>query len=194
MNISSTLSSIFQWDALLKISNSLGLEKIITEKLISKGIPLLLHQIHKNLEVSDESSEALINALNQHTKAKTPIEEIISPKNLAEWKKIISYIFGNETENITAGLAKEVGVSQAQVTGLLAEIAPLLMGIIGEKRISSKLDTPKLIKLLSKMVESTSEESVLLSLSSSLLDKNKDGKIQDDIIRIGINWLKNRFF
>ena len=80
------------------------------------------------------------------------------------------------------------------MTGLLAEIAPLLMGIIGEKRISSKLDTPKLIKLLSKMVESTSEESVLLSLSSSLLDKNKDGKIQDDIIRIGINWLKNRFF
>ena len=66
------------------------------------------------------------------------------------------------------------------------------MGIIGEKRVSSKLDTTGLIKLLSKTIGTTSEKSVLSSLTTSLLDKNGDGKVQDDIIRIGINWLKNK--
>ncbi|MBP6981663.1 DUF937 domain-containing protein [Candidatus Gracilibacteria bacterium] len=192
MDISSLISSTFKGDAPSKIANSLGIESGTAQKLIALGIPLLIQQIHKNAQ-TPEGVEALEKALNNHTKAKTNIEEIISPVNLAEGKKIINHILGNETESTTAELAKKVGVSEAQVTGLLAELAPLLMGIIGEKRVSSKLDTTGLIKLLSKTIGTTSEKSVLSSLTISLLDKNGDGKVQDDIIRIGINWLKNRF-
>ena len=191
MDISSLISSTFKWDATSKIANSLGIESGTAQKLITLGIPLLIEQIHKNAQ-TPEGVEALEKALNNHTKAKTNIEEIISPINLAEWKKIINHILGNKTESTTAELAKEVWVSEVQVSGILAELAPLLMGIIGEKRVSSKLDTTGLIKLLSKTMWTTSEKSVLSSLTTSILDKNGDGKVQDDIIRTGINWLKNR--
>lgn len=192
MDISSLLSSALNGGAASQIATSLGVDNATAQKLIAIGTPLLLNQMDKNAQ-TPAGAEAFSKALDKHKKGKTSIDDLTSSESLADGKKIISHILGSDTESTTTHLAQKAGVSPEQASGLLARLAPLLMGALGEQKASNGLDTSAIVGLLSETAGSTSEKSLLSSLATSFLDKNGDGKIQDDIIRMGMNWLKNRF-
>lgn len=190
MDISSLLTSALAGGAASKIANSLGVDNATAQKLIAIGTPMLLNQMKKNAETPD-GAEALSKALDKHPKTKD-VTALASADTLADGKKILGHLFGGDEDTTTEDIAAKAGVSKEQAGGLLAGLAPLLMGALGEQKATGGLDTASIIGMLGKAAGGTSEKSLMTSLATSFLDKNGDGQIQDDVLRMGMNWLKNK--
>jgi hypothetical protein len=67
------------------------------------------------------------------------------------------------------------------------------MSGLGEAKAKGNLDLGSLAGMLGGATKASSDNSLMTSLATSLLDKNGDGQVQDDLLRMGTNWLKKKF-
>jgi hypothetical protein len=96
--------------------------------------------------------------------------------------KILSQVIGGKKEKVQNNLAKQTGLQSGQVSGLLTQLAPMLLGALGnqKKRRQSGANgiaglLPSLGSLLGGPIQAA------LSGIASLLDADKDGNIMDDL-------------
>lgn len=146
--------------------------------------------MHKNAQ-TPEGAEALSKALDKHPKVKT-IDTVTSAEWQTEWKQIVNHIFGDQSDAATADIAAQAWVSTAQASGLLSGLAPMLMWALGEQKATNGLNTSDIVGLLEKTASGTSQSGLMTSLATSFLDKNGDGNIKDDLLNMGMNWLKGK--
>lgn len=188
MDITSLLTSALAGGAAEKLATQLGVESTVAKKMIALGAPVLLSRLAKNAS-SPDGAAALYNTLDKHATPKKSITET----DTTDGMKMLGHIFGADQEDTLSTVASEAGVSPSQAGGALAALAPILMGALGQQKASGGLDLGSLAGLLTQTTSATNKNSLMTSLATSLLDKNGDGQIQDDMLRMGVNWLKNKF-
>jgi hypothetical protein len=186
MNISSLLKSwLAAWGA-QKIAKKLGIDNPLALKLIALGAPVLLARMSKNAE-SEEWKTALYKALDKHQTAKNDIDD-----DDTDGQKILGHVFGDDDSDLDK-VASEAWVSRDQAKGALASLAPLLMSGLGQEKASGNLDLGSLAGMLGGATKASSDNSLMTSLATSLLDKDGDGDIKDDMMNMWVNWLKKKF-
>lgn len=147
-------------------------------KLTELAVPTLLAGLGKNSS-TDEGANSLLDALSQHEdKDVSNLENALKYVDTEDGSKIIGHIFGGNTEKVKDNLAKESGLDNNQVSGILNQLAPLLMGTLGQEKKAGSLDTGSLTQVLLGLVGSGSKGGVL-DFVLNMFDGDGDGGLLD---------------
>jgi hypothetical protein len=108
---------------------------------------------------------------------------------------ILGHLLGEKRPGVIEQLSRESGLSQDQSGGLLAKLAPLILGALGKQRKTQHVDDRGLSDLLSESFGQVAKKSPRSqSMIEKLLDRDGDGNIMDDLMEtVGKGLLKNLF-
>lgn len=167
-------------DNLSKIGENVGAKTDEVQKLVDLGIPTIMQAMGRNTN-SQDGAQSLANALAQHENDDV-IGMIKDPSKIdtSDGQKILSHILSSRDETVKANLAKETGLGKDQVGSVLAQLAPLLMGVLGQQQKQRGAGSTGVSSLVTDAL-GKSAKGGMMDLASKFLDKDKDGSVVDDI-------------
>lgn len=167
-------------DTLKKLGTTAGVEPEKVQQLAKLGMPALLKAMERNAG-TPEGAEALNKALEQHKDEDVDdIDGFLKNFNMDDGAKMLKHIFAGNDARVENNLAKQTGLQTGQVSGIMTQLAPLLMGALGKQKQQQNLDSSGLGGMLSGLL-SQGGGSGIMGVVTNLLDSDKDGDIMDDI-------------
>lgn len=167
-------------ETLNKLGQSVGANPSQVQQLAQLAMPALLEALGRNAG-SPEGSESLASALEQHQDDNVEdVDGFLNAVNPDEGSKILQHIFPENTEQVQDDLAKQTGMETGQVSGILAMLAPLLLGALGQEKKQQNVDAAGIPDLLSGLL-SKGNFGGLMGMVTNLLDANQDGSIMDEV-------------
>jgi hypothetical protein len=145
-----------------------------------------MEALNRNTRTS-QGAHSLFEALEEHQEDK--VEDLYSFFNNVDKEdgmKMLQHIFSDKKKLVQSNLSKTTGLKQDQVGSLLSQLAPLLLGVLGNQKKEQNIDAEGVSNLtnsLTKKLQQTGGDS-LFSLVTKLLDSNKDGSIIDDLFNM----------
>ena len=103
-------------------------------KVAQSALPLLLKTLQQNAG-TPEGAKSLNKALEAHQD--DPVKNVLGfleGVDTADGAKILQHIFSSKNETVQKDLAKKSGLNVNQVAGLLTQLAPLLLGVLGNQK------------------------------------------------------------
>ncbi|AHM56100.1 hypothetical protein EAL2_c08000 [Peptoclostridium acidaminophilum DSM 3953] len=176
-------SQLSNQEALKKLGKSVNANPSQVEQLTQIGMPVLLEALNRNSN-TPQGAEALASALDRHQDDN--VDDLIGfldNVDTSDGEKILQHVLSDKNDRVQSNLAKQTGMDASQVSGLLAQLAPLLLGALGNQKKAQNLDAAGVSNLTSSLTGmlGQSEKGGLLGLATQLLDADKDGSIIDDI-------------
>lgn len=136
MNITDLISGGIGSQAVEGISQKLGIDKNQTQWVVSAAIPLMISALNYNAQKSPEQAQGIQNAID--TKHSGGIFDnlagLFNDGPTEDEDKIVNHMFGRNTENVKESLSEKSGISVGKIAGILALLAPLVMGYLGKKK------------------------------------------------------------
>lgn len=136
-----------------------------------------------NKNAQSGGAEGISNALNQHDGS---ILDNLSGflgqgGNQQDGLGILGHVLGNKQQNVESAISQQSGLNTAQVTQILALVAPIVMGYLGKQKQSAGLDSNGIAGLLGGLVggstTQTNQSGVNLGGFEKLLDQDGDGQL-----------------
>ena len=188
----SILNNIIQsiWQSQLeKLGQKIWLSEAQTKQAASLLMPLILSAMDKNTGTK-EWADSLFGALDKHTT--TPDVDQIDEN---DGMKILWHIFGNKLGKVEEKASETTWLAASQIDGLLKNLAPLLLGQLGEKKSSWSLDLSGLLNTISwATTEAKQSDNGLYKLIGWLLDSEGDGDYKDDLLQKWADMLMWKLF
>lgn len=128
----------------------------------------------------DIFNDVIGNLLNRDAKAVQGNERTLNGAG------ILQHVLGSKESSVFESLAKTNGIDKDKLISLAVKIAPFVMGALGKAKNEHGLDTGGLGSLLGDVMNSLSkQDSKQSSFLNSILDKDGDGSIADDLAGMG---------
>jgi hypothetical protein len=106
---------------------------------------------------------------------------------------ILQHILGARQSGAADTIAKASGLSSQQVGTLMVTLAPMVMAALGKTKKDQKMAPNDLAGMLGGLMNPTSgkkkQTDPTMAMINAFLDKNKDGSIADDLMRMGSSFL-----
>lgn len=167
-------------DTLNKLGQSVGVEPSQVQKVAQMGMPALLQALGRNAS-TEEGAAALAGALDQHQDDNVDdVAGFLNNVNTNDGAKMLQHIFTGNNDLVQNNLAKQTGLETGQVSGIMSQLAPLLLGALGQQKKEQNLDSSGISNLLGGVL-GQANNSGLMGMVTNLLDSDKDGNIIDDI-------------
>ena len=93
---------------------------------------------------------------------------------------MLGHIFAGRQQSVNSNLAQQTGLESSQVSGVMAQLAPLVLGALGQQKKEQDLDSTGVAGLLSGLLAQGGGGG-LADIAMSLLDADKDGDVMDDV-------------
>jgi hypothetical protein len=170
--------------AFKQLNQSVNADPEKVEKTVQLGIPMLMEALNRNSNTS-QGAQDLANALEQHKDDKVDdLAGFLQNVDTEDGSKILQHIFANKNKDVQSNLSKTTGLKQDQVGSILAKIAPLLLGALGNQKKEQNLDANGISNLTSSLSQNLQQAGggSLFSMATKLLDTNKNGSILDEIM------------
>ena len=134
MNFNELISGNIAVQATEGISQKLGVDKEQTKWVISAAIPLMLSSINYNAKNKPEQAASLNEAIATEDSSSMfdNISSLFTKEPSENNNNIVHQIFGNNTDSVKESLAEKSGINADKIGGILALIAPLVMGYLGK--------------------------------------------------------------
>ncbi|MGD9907606.1 MAG: DUF937 domain-containing protein, partial [Mesotoga sp.] len=162
-----------------ELAKSVGTTPDKVQKVTQLGLPTLLQGLTRNAS-TQEGAESLNRALDQHKDENVDdVKSYLSNADRSGGQKILSHIFPENEERVEKNLATQTGLKKNQVSGILSQIAPLLLAALGNEKTKSNVDSSGIAGFLSN-IASSSSNSGMMGKAADLLDKDRDGSFLDD--------------
>ncbi len=165
------------------IANKLGIEASDTESVIAYLAPILMGAIKQNFQ-SNRNSTDLLNQIQD-----SQFSDIIdSPKKAVEkdnltdiGNTILKELTGSKDNSLkmASHVQKETGISDIIIKKILPMIAPFVIGSLGKKAAPS----------INQNQSNNSTDSGLENILISMIDKDHDGSIVDDMMKMAMKYL-----
>ncbi len=181
--LESLASQIGQQD-ISQISRQLGTDENSTQSAIEAALPLLVDALGRNAD-SDQGAEALTSALrNKHQGS---VVDNLSGYfsnggDVQDGNGILGHVLGNQRSVVERGVGQFAGMDTNNTSRLLAMLAPVVLGQLGQMRQRNNMGANDVQNLLRG--ERQQAESQLGGMAR-LLDMDGDGDITDDMMNIG---------
>lgn len=173
-----------------KLGQSVGANPEQVEQLAKIGLPTLMKALSQNASTPDGAS-ALAKALEQHEEDdEDDLDGFLGKVDTNEGAKILQHVLGGKTQTVQNNLASQTGLKSDQVSGLLTQLAPLVLGALGQQKKSQNLDASGISNMLSGVMSGDGND--LMGMASKILDADKDGDIMDDIGNLISGFMKKR--
>jgi len=173
-------------EVIQQLNKSVGGESEKVEKVVRLGIPLLMEALNRNTN-DPEGAQALTKALEQHQEDKVDdLFNFFRNVDTEDGRKILQHILPHKNEVVQRSLSRTTGLKQEQIGSLLAQLAPLLLGALGNQKKEQNLDANGISDLTSMLSQSLQQLSggKLFSLVTKILDTNRNGSFIDDLFRM----------
>jgi len=168
-------------ETLNKLGQTVGADPSQVQQLTQLGMPVLLQALGRNAGTS-EGASALAAALDQHQDDNVDdVAGFLNNVNTADGAKMLQHIFSGNKDRVQNNLAKQTGLQSGQVSGLLTQLAPLLLGALAQQKKTQNLDPSGLNGMLGGLLQQQGGNNGLMGMVSNLLDADNDGSIVDDV-------------
>ncbi len=161
------------------LSNKLGIKEEQVQSGITSILPVLVGGLAKNA-VKQDGANALAGALDKDHDGSIleKASSFLSNGDTGMGDGILKHIFGEKKSAVENTISQQAGISAGQGGQMMAMLAPLVMGAIGKAKKTEGLDASGLAGMLSGL---GSKGGGALSQITSLLDKDGDGDVMDDV-------------
>ncbi len=136
------LNQLITKDTIAQLAKGTKADEGQVESLLTSALPVLMQNMANNASTK-EGKDSLAKALSQHA-AKTNttnVTTLLKQADTNDGEKILGHLLGGSKNDITDALAAKSGLSSKNTLMLLATLAPVLMGLVGnEKEKSAKKD------------------------------------------------------
>ena len=163
-----------------KIGKSVGAKPSQVKKVTELGMPALVQALQRNVGTTDGAA-ALNKALDQHEDDKVDdLAGYLTNVDIEDGAKILKHVFSGKDQKVQKNIAKQTGLQMDQVSGIMAQLAPVLMGALGTQKKQQNLDMPGISDLLD-ILSGNIDGGGLMNIATSILDADGDGDIFDDV-------------
>lgn len=167
-----------------QISGQLGIEPSQTEQAITAALPMLLAALERNTATPERAQMLSDTLAREHDGSILERQEevLAEPATLEYGLQMLNDILGRKRQQVLTGVSQISGLDMNMTTQLLALLAPLVLGVVGQRQQDQGLDAQGLASLLNQERETTDAS---LGSLATLLDREGDGDMMDDLPRLG---------
>jgi len=174
------------------IAQRFGISETTANTAIQIGIPLILAALARKASQPQEAESLHQAVANDHDGSIFDnLTGYLQNPQSANGAGILGHVLGSQQPAIESNLAQATGMDQSSAGGLLETLAPLVMGSLGKAQQENGLDASGLSNFLNvqqQEVQATAPDA--MSMLSSMLDQNKDGRSLDDLQRMAASFFK----
>ncbi len=178
------------------MSKQAGGNKEGVQRAVAAALPMLLSALQKNSQ-SSEGANALANALDKDHDGGILGQMgglLGQSSHQSMGEKILGHVLGGKQNRVNQGLAKASGLGGQDVGNILASLAPVVMGALGQAKREQGLDVSGLQDLLAGERNKVKQQQPQLGMLESLLDADGDGDLDvSDVMKKGSGLLKGFF-
>lgn len=181
------LTRMLGGDTVAQLSNTLGTDEAATGRAVSAALPMLVSALAANAQ-RPGGAQALGRALdNDHDGGLLDnLAGFLGAGTTAPGDGILRHVLGGRRSAAEVMVGQASGLDTQSVSQLLALLAPLVMGALGRSRRSQGIDDDGLASMLGKERRKAEADAPGgLGGLASLLDRDGDGEVLDDAMRIG---------
>lgn len=143
MNLTDLVTGGVGSKAIETISKITGVSESKAKWIVAAAVPLMIAALNYNAKNKGQA-ENIDNAIDQHSNSGI-LDQIgdffgqggAEQSGSEDGNKIVNHMFGQNTEVVTQNIADKAGLSSSQVTGVLATLAPIVMGYLGQQKQAS---------------------------------------------------------
>lgn len=178
--------------AVRSMAQRIGVSETTANTAVQLAVPLILAALARNAS-QPTGAQDLHQAIEKDHNGSNfeNLSSYLGNPETANGSGILGHVFGNQQPAVASNLSQATGLDQNSAASVLAMVAPLVMGAVGQQQQQNGLDSDGLSNLLNEQqqqAESTAPD--LMSSINSMLDQNKDGSSMDDLARIAGNFFK----
>lgn len=170
-------------NTLKKLGASVDADPAKVKNLASLAMPALLQALTDNAN-TPEGAQSLSNALEQHKDDDVDdVEGFLDKVDIEDGAKILEHILEGKNKKVQNNLSKKTGLSKEQVSGLLVQLAPLLLGTFGQQKKKKKFDSSQIAGFLGDLLGQGKKNGVL-EVIADLFDGDDDDNDnkKDDVL------------
>ena len=187
-------------DVIIQLSRQIGAKDPNTVKSAAGNIAQVLLGAVQRSATNQQSGEGLFGALKRDHDGGIlgDLMGVLSGQKQVNNTKtmngdgIISHLFGNKQLEVAQVIGQSSGLDIFKSGVLMQLIAPVIMGVVGQKQKSNGLDLGGLAQVLlgGGGGRQNTARSGAGGLVEKLLDRDGDGNMMDDLLNIGMKILK----
>ncbi len=138
MNLTDLVTGGVGSKAIEAISKMTGVSESKAKWIVAAAVPLMIAALNYNAKNKGQS-ENIDKAIDQHSGGGIldKIEDLFGAGANDDGNKIVNHMFGQNTDLVTQNIADKAGISSAQVGSVLATLAPIVMGYLGQQKQTS---------------------------------------------------------
>jgi hypothetical protein len=185
MGILDTVGQQLGGNTLTQISQQLGTDEGTAAKAVSVALPLLLSGLTRNAS-TPEGAAALDQALTRDHESSPVFDaphQAVSNPNAFNAGGILGHIFGQRQAPVQQGVAKASGIDLQSAGKVLMILAPIVMASLARAR-SAQGANASAGSVLQNEQQHMERQVPGLGGLASILDRDHDGSIADDIANI----------
>jgi hypothetical protein len=137
-----TLASHFDQEAIGKLGQQIGAPTEQTHSAINAALPVLVGMLAKNNE-SEQGHQALARAVEKDHDGSIlgQLGGFFADGSTSTGERILGHIFGSNQAPAESGLAEQTGLQSDQIHKMMALLAPVVMGALGQQARASSGST-----------------------------------------------------
>lgn len=167
-----------------------------TGSVLTMALPLLMGAMKKNAS-TPEGAQDLMSALsNKHDGSiLNNLGDLfgggIDQSVRDDGAGILDHVLGGKQSQVESAISRKSGVDSSSVATILQVAAPILLGLIGQKKQQENInDSSGIQNLLGSMMGGGKQADKQQSLIESFLDSDGDGSILDDVASLALGGKK----
>ena len=177
-----------------QLGKSIGADTEMTGHAVGAALPLLVAALGRNAG-SQDGAASLHRALERDHDGSIldDVGGFFRRGDTSPGAGILKHALGGRTSTVTSGLSQATGLDASAIAKLLPMLAPLVMGALGKQHRAGGGGAGALAGLLASEEDRATQAAPALKGLGGLLDQDGDGKVGDDIARIGKGLLGGLF-
>ena len=171
-------------DFIAKARDSTSENKDNISAVLGMALPILLGAMKKNIK-TETGAESLNQALddNKHGDALLSNLKSVNASDMSsEGEKILGHLLGEKQNMVTKTIGSTLNMNESSVSSIIKMAAPLLMSILANQKNKENVQSSGLGSLLDSVIGASGAHDT--SLIETLLDKDGDGSVIDDVTGI----------
>ena len=184
-----------------QISQNIGANPSVVNSAIQMALPAILSGLARNAQ-NPQGAESLNNALERDHVGGDLLGNLMgylgggmpAPQEATRQTNgngILEHIFGGNQTQVAKEVSQNTGLDMGQVAQLLITLAPIVMGYLGQKKQQENLGPGDLSNWLGGQQQEI-QQSPQGGFINSMLDRDNDGSITDDLASMAFNYMTNR--
>ncbi len=174
-----------------QIGQQLGVDEGAASKAIAGALPMVLGGLARNAQ-KQGGADALLGALDRDHDGSVldDVAGFLGKGAGSQGDGILGHVFGSRRSAVESTLGQASGLDSGKAGQLMAMLAPIVMGALAKQKQSQGLDASGLAAMLGQERQSAGGGAgQAMDMVSSLLDRDGDGDIKDDVAKLGAGLL-----